>query len=277
MQFTGKVAIVTGASSGIGQRIAIDLAAKGAAVIGCGRSLERLQETLAEMQRLSPSSTVMACDVGDLEQVAAFVQKILDNFGTIDILINNAGFGMRKPLIDTPPDLFEAMMRTNYLGAVYCTRQVLPAMAKQRSGHIVNISSVSGIIGTPNMSGYCATKFALMGLTESLYHELRPLGIHISVVCPGPVRTKFHLMFDDLSPKAPAFLFLDAGAVSRAVLRAIERKKVEVILPRWLALACQWSRWTPSLFRALSYRALRWQANRRESTAQGFKTPGTKK
>lgn len=268
MDFKDKIAIVTGASSGIGQRIAIDLAARGAAVIGCGRSLERLQETLAEMQRVSPSSTVMACDVGDVEQVAGLVQTTLDNFGKIDILINNAGFGMRKPLIDAPADLFEAMMRTNYLGAVYCTRQVLPAMVEQRSGHIVNISSVAGIIGTPNMSGYCATKFALMGLTESLYHELRPLGIHISVICPGPVRTKFHLMFDDLSPKAPAFLFLDPQAVSRAVMRAMEKKKVEVILPRWLALACLWSRWTPNVFRALSYRALRWQASRGRSPAR---------
>lgn len=262
MQFKDKVAIVTGVSSGIGQRLAVDLAARGAIVVGCGRSRERMEETLREMRRSSPTSTVMVCDVGDPEQVRAMVRDTISEFGKIDILVNNAGFGMRKPLIDAPEEIFESMMRTNYLGAVYCTQQVLPSMVAGRSGHIVNISSVAGKLGTPNMAGYCATKFALIGLTESLYHELRPMGIGISVVCPGPVRTKFNLMFDDLAPKAPSFLVLDAAAVSQAVMRAIEKKKVQVVLPRWLALACLWNRWMPNVFRAFSYFALRSQARK---------------
>lgn len=258
--FKDQVILITGASSGIGQRLAIDLAAKGATVVGCGRSQERLQETLSEIKRISPSSAVHRCDVSDPVQVKRLIQDVLAEFGKIDILINNAGFGSHQSFVDSPLDKIEAIVRTNYLGTVYCTKEVLPSMIQKRSGHIVNISSVAGKIGTPNMASYCATKFALIGLSESLYHELKPLGIHVSVICPGPVRTKFRLLFDDLAPGAPAFLVLNVERVSRAVIRAIESKKFEVILPRWLALACFIKGLVPNIFRLVSYHALRLRA-----------------
>jgi short-subunit dehydrogenase len=257
MDFKNEVVLITGVSSGIGQRLATDLARLGAKVIGCGRSQERLQETLLEMRRMSPSSNVHVCDVSDHEQVKVMVRKVLSDFGKIDILINNAGFGGYQSLADAPLDSIEAMVRTNFMGAVYCIKEVLPSMMERRAGHIVNISSVAGKIGTPNMASYCATKFALIGLSESLYHELKPLGVHVSVVCPGPVRTKFRLLFDDLAPKAAGFLVLKAEAVSSAVIRAIQRKKFEIIIPFWLALACLFKRLMPNLFRLLTYQALR--------------------
>ena len=256
MEFKGQVILITGVSSGIGRQLAIDLAARGATIIGCGRTQERLRESLLEMRRTSPSSQVYTCDVSDPWQVKGMVERALSEFGRIDILINNAGFGLYQSLIDCPVDSIEAMVRTNFLGAVYCTKEVVPSMAKRRSGHIVNISSVAGKIGTPNMAAYCATKSALIGLSESLYHELRPLGIHVSVVCPGPVRTKFRLLFDNLAPQAPAFLILNVEEVSRAVIRAIDRKKFEVILPPWLAMACLFKRLMPNVFRHLSYKTL---------------------
>lgn len=257
MEFKDQVVLITGVSSGIGQRLAIDLAARGATVVGCGRSRERLQETLLEMRRVSPSSAVYVCDVGNPEQVRGMVQKVLTDFGKIDILINNAGFGLHQSFADIPLDSIEAMVRTNFLGAVYCTKEVLPSMMQRRSGHIVNISSVAGKIGTPNMASYCATKFALIGLTESLYHELRPLGIHVSVVCPGPVRTKMRLLFDQMVPEAPNFLVLKPEAVSRAVISTIQKKKFQVVIPFWLALACFLKGLMPNIFRVLSYEALR--------------------
>lgn len=259
MEFKDQVVLITGASSGIGRRLAIDLAEKGAVVIGCGRSEERLAETLSAMRRFSPSSSVLACDVGSLEEVKRMVQSTLSECGRVDILINNAGFGAHQPLAESSPNLVEEMMRTNYLGTVYCTQQILPSMIQRGSGHIVNISSVSGMIGTPNMASYCATKFALMGLSESLYHELRPLGIHVSVICPGPVRTNFRRLFNDIAPKPPAFLELDAEVVSRAVIQAIEKKRFEVILPRFLAGVCFFKRLMPNFFRLLTYRVLRSQ------------------
>lgn len=259
MDFKDQVVLITGVSSGIGKQLAIDLAARGATVVGCGRSEEGLQETLLEMRLKSPSSTVHVCDVGRPEQVKGMVQRVLSDHGRIDILINNAGFGLYQNFVDTPLDSIEAMMRTNFLGAVYCTKEVLPSMIARRHGHIVNISSVAGKIGNPKMAAYSASKFALIGLTESLYHELRPLGIQVSVICPGPVRTKTRLLFDQLAPGAPEFLVLKPEVVSQVIIRTIQRKTFEVVIPFWLALACFCKGLMPNLFRLVSHRILRWR------------------
>jgi short-subunit dehydrogenase len=257
MNFKGQVALVTGASSGIGHRIALDLAARGATVIGCSRSPERQQQTVNELKRHDSSSGVVVCDVGDPEQVTKMVERVLAQFGKIDILVNNAGFGSYQSFAESSIESIESMLRTNYLGTVYCTKAALPSMLARRSGHIVNISSVSGMIATPNMASYCATKSAQIGLSESLYHEFKPHGVHVSVVCPGPVRTKFRLLFDDLMPHAPGIIVLDAGAVSKAVIRAIETKKFAVVMPKFLAFACRVKGAMPGLVRFLTARALR--------------------
>jgi short-subunit dehydrogenase len=130
-------------------------------------------------------------------------------------------------------------------------------MIARRSGHIVNISSGAGKIGTLNMAGYCASKFAMNGWSESLYHELIPLGINVSLICPGPVSTQFSHEFEDSEPKSPPQLFINAAAVSHAVMRAIEKNQVEVVMPRWLALVCTFKRFMPGLFRVLAQRRFR--------------------
>ncbi|MBI2232158.1 MAG: SDR family oxidoreductase [Deltaproteobacteria bacterium] len=163
MDFRGKIVLITGASRGIGRCLAGDFAKRGATVVGCGRSREHLEETLDDIRAASPMSRVIACDVGDRAQVRAMVEKTIADFGKIDILINNAGIGMRRPFIETPLDTIEEIMRTNFLGMIYCTHEVLPSMISRGSGHIVNISSGSGHIGTPNMAAYCASKFAMNG------------------------------------------------------------------------------------------------------------------
>jgi len=259
MDFKDKVALITGASSGIGRRLAIDLAARGATVVGCGRSRERLEETADAMRRASPSSAVHVCDVSDAEQVKEMVRKILTAHGRIDILINNAGFGLYQSFADSSPESIEGVLRTNILGAIYCAKEVLPSMIAAGSGHIVNISSVAGKIATPNMAAYCSSKFALIGLSESLYHELRPLGIHVSVICPGPVRTKMSLLIEQMASGIwiPEFLILKTEEVSRAVIRAIEKRKFQIVMPFWLALACLFNGLLPSLFRVVSYHTLR--------------------
>ena len=257
MNFTNQVVLITGASSGIGRCLAIDFAKLGAVVIGCGRSQQRLDTTLTEVRRASPSSTMIPCDVGNRQEVQSMVAKVLADFGKIDILINNAGIGMRKPFAETSVDTIEEIMRINYFGMVYCTHAALPSMIARGGGHIVNISSVAGIIGTPNLSGYCASKFAMNGFSESLYYELKPLGIHVSVICPGPVRTDFNRSFADIKPKSPGFLMLAPETVSRLVIRAIARKKFEVVMPWSLALITRVARMAPSLFRAVALRAFR--------------------
>lgn len=257
MDFKDQVIMVTGASNGIGRRLAIDLAARGAIVAGCGRSIERLRDTLKEVRRASPSSVMIGCDISDAEQVHGMVAKIVGDYGKIDVLVNNAGIGMRKPFRETDLKTIEDIMRVNYLGAVYCTKAVLPSMIAKRAGHIVNVSSGAGLIGTLNMSAYCASKFALNGWSESLYHELKPLGIHVAIVCPGPVATEFSKDFRESEPKSPPNLVVSAEAVAQAVIAAIQNKRFEIVLPRWLAFMSSLKRHLPNVFRALAHRRFR--------------------
>ena len=262
MDFTDRVILITGASDGIGKRLALDLAARGAVIVGCGRSAERLQPVLAELQCISPRSIMIRCDVGSRGDVRAMVAKTLVAYDTIDILVNNAGIGMRRPLLETPLDIIEDLMRTNYLGTVYCTREVLPSMIARGHGHIVNISSVAGHIGTLNMTGYCASKFAINGFSESLYHELKPRGIAVSLVCPGPVRTRFNRSFAETSPKSPQSMIISPESVSQTVMTIIEKKRFEMIRPRSFALICAVKRFMPGVFRAISYRLFRAHVSR---------------
>jgi short-subunit dehydrogenase/peroxiredoxin len=257
MNFKDQVILITGASTGIGRCLAIDLAARGATVVGCARSGVRLEATFKDVRRAIPSSIAMECDVGDRAQVHAMISKVLTDFGKIDILVNNAGIGMRKPFAEASVEQIENVLRTNYLGMVYCTHEALPSMIARRSGHIVNISSVSGKIGTPNTTAYTASKFAMNGFSESLYYELKPLGINVTVVCPGPVRTEFNQSFADIPPKSPPGLVMSPEAVSTAVIKAIEAKRFEIVLPRLLAIACWVKRMTPGIFRAVAYHTFR--------------------
>lgn len=257
MNFLNRVIVITGASSGIGRQLAVEFAAHGAIVVGCGRSIIKLKEALKEVRHTSPRSTMIGCDVSDAEQVRGMVKKILADYGQIDILVNNAGIGMRQAFIETSLETVEQLMRTNYLGAVYCTHEALPSMIARRIGHIVNISSAAGKIGTLNMAAYCGSKFALNGWSESLYHELKPLGIKVSVICPGPVQTDFNRDFRDSEPKAPPAMVVTTDAVCREIIKAIESDKFEVVMPRSLALISLVARLMPGLFRALAQRRFR--------------------
>lgn len=254
MEFSQRIVLITGASNGIGRQLAMDFAKRRAVVIGCGRSMERLRDTLKELRQWSPSSLMIGCDIGDREQVHGMMTKVLADFGRVDILVNNAGIGMRQPFADTPLETIEAIIQTNYLGAVYCTHALLPSMIARGAGQIVNISSVAGKIGTPNMAAYCASKFAMNGWSESLYHELKPLGIKVSLVCPGPVRTGFSRAFAEREPKSPESLFVSPSAVSEATLRIIGRGGAEHVMPRSLALLSWIKQAAPGLFRYFAQR-----------------------
>src|SRR4030095_1134407 len=275
MHVTNQVLLITGASTGIGRQTPVDLPTPGAIVPGCGRSIPRLKEVLVEVRRASPRSAMIGCDVGDAEQVRGMMAKVLADYGKIDILINNAGVGMRQPFVDMPLETVEEIMRTNFLGAVYCAHEVLPSMIARGAGHIVNISSVAGKIGTLNMAAYCGSKFAMNGWSESLYHELKPLGVKVSMICPGPVPTDFNRNFRDSEPKSPAQLFVTTEAVCREVLNAIEKNKFEVILPRWLAFLCACQRHMPNLFRYLAQRRFDPYVSRIAPTARGSRMTGT--
>jgi short-subunit dehydrogenase len=257
MDLQDQTVVITGASNGIGRQLAIDLAARGAVIVGCGRSAQGLSATLEQVRHHSSSSMMIACDVGNHEQVRCMVSGVLERFSKIDILINNAGIGMRQPFADTALSTVEEIMRTNYIGTVYCTYEVLPSMIARKSGRIINVSSIAGHMGTLNMAAYCASKFAVNGWSESLYHELRPLGISVSLISPGPVKTEFNRAFATSTPQSPSFLTVDTAAVSRAVIKIIDSKRFEIIMPPVLALLCFFKRLMPNVFRALCYRAFR--------------------
>jgi len=185
------VAIVTGASKGIGKAIARSLAGGGAQVVLAARSLPDLDAAVKEFQSEGLLATAIAADVTKKTQVDNLVQSAVDTFGRIDILVNNAGMGIFKPLIDMLPEEFDEMWNVNMRGAFLATKAVLPHMVKARSGNIVNICSLAGKNSFTGGTGYCATKWALRGFAGSLMLEVRDSNIRVVTIFPGSVDTSF--------------------------------------------------------------------------------------
>ena len=188
---SGRVVIVTGASSGIGRETALSFAREKARVVLAARRKERLQSLEREIQALGTEAVSVPTDVAHREQVEAMVRQAVERFGRVDILVNNAGSGLFALVEETTPEDMEAILRVNFLGTFYGIRAVLPLMRRQGSGHIMNVSSIIGKRGAPVFGAYCASKFAMVGLSESLRVELRGSGIGVSVICPVGTATEF--------------------------------------------------------------------------------------
>ncbi|MEZ4702300.1 MAG: SDR family NAD(P)-dependent oxidoreductase [Rhodothermales bacterium] len=193
MNLNDKVAIVTGASSGLGDHFSRALIERGAIVYGLARSedkLKRLHDALGD--RFHP----IVCDVREEDQVQTAVGHVIEEEGRVDVLVNNAGLGQFGPVASQTLSQWDLQMETNLRGVFLCTRAVLPAMKKQNEasgfgGHIVNIASVAGLVGNANLAAYNATKFGLRGFSEALMKEVRNDGIKVTSVCPGSVATHF--------------------------------------------------------------------------------------
>lgn len=186
----GKVAVVTGAGRGIGKAIAEDLAREGADVALCGRQVEPLNETAAAVQALGRRSLVVSTDVGVGEAVDAFVNQVVQQFGKIDILVNNAGVTRDKLLIRMSEEDWDEVLRINLKGAFLFARAVARPMMKQRSGSIVQISSIIGLIGNAGQCNYAASKAGLIAMTKSMAKELAGRGIRVNAVAPGFIVSK---------------------------------------------------------------------------------------
>ena len=236
--FRELVAVVTGASSGIGERIARDLAARGTRVALVARRADRLAALAREIERDGGHAFPVPCDVGERAGVAAAVRQVIDRHGSVDVLVNAAGYGAHVLFRDHPVDDIERMTRTNWLGTVYAVKAVLPSMRAQRRGWIVNVASVAGRLAQPDEAVYSATKFAVAGLSEALAYELEPLGIRVLAVYPGLVRTE--MITPAVLARMPgrvATTAIEPADVSRAVLGALERGRREVTVPGWMAMA----------------------------------------
>ncbi|MPW22736.1 SDR family NAD(P)-dependent oxidoreductase [Paraburkholderia sp. CNPSo 3157] len=182
-----RVWFITGASRGLGALIAQAALADGNAVVAAGRKVGAIVERLGESAALLP----VALDVTDEAQAKAAVAAAVEKFGRIDVLVNNAGFGLLAAVEESSDADVRRMYDTNVFGLLNVTRAVLPVMRKQRSGHVINMSSIGGYRAAAGFGVYSSTKFAVEGITESLHAELKPLGIHATVVEPGYFRTDF--------------------------------------------------------------------------------------
>jgi hypothetical protein len=234
MKFAGKVVVITGASSGIGRQAAIDFARQGAAhVILVARSGDKLSELAGEIAGTSSCDAVpYVCDVSDKAQVLNMAEDVLERFGRVDILVNNAGFAVFKAVKDLSIEEIESMTATNYHGMIYCTKAFLSSMLAQKSGRIVNVASLAASFGIAGMSAYCASKFAMLGFSESLYHELSGTGVRVTVVSPITVRTNFfdHESFGGRITNYTGYA-LDAGSVSKAIMAAANSPRLEITVP----------------------------------------------
>ncbi|WP_225032622.1 oxidoreductase [Paraburkholderia sp. XV] len=182
-----RVWFITGASRGLGALMAEAALADGNAVVATGRNAAAIVERLGE----SPALLPVALDVTSEAQAKAAVEAAVEKFGRIDVLINNAGFGLLAAVEESSDADVRRMYDTNVFGLLNVTRAVLPVMRKQRSGHVINMSSIGGYRSGAGFGVYCSTKFAVEGITEALHAELKPLGIHATVVEPGYFRTDF--------------------------------------------------------------------------------------
>jgi len=191
MSLQNNVAIITGASKGIGKAIALSFAKEKMNVVLVARTESDLEKTAGEVEELGGKTLAVPADVSQEGEVEHVVAKTIETFGKIDVLINNAGIGSFAPVDELSTQDFDRMFAINMRGVFLCTRTVLPHMKKQKSGAIINISSLAGKNFFKGGSGYAATKWALNGFTKCLMLEAREYDIRVSVVCPGSVATEF--------------------------------------------------------------------------------------
>ena len=191
--FEGKTAVVTGGSSGIGEGLARRLAEEGANLVLAARNRVRLKQAADRLGGEQPDGKCLTvrADIRIEKQVENLKEKALSAFGTVDILINNAGVGAWHEIVDMPTREWNAVIDTNLTGVFLATRAFLPTMIAQGSGHILNISSVAGKLGFKSGSAYCASKWGLLGFTRALAEEARPHGVRVDALCPGTVETPF--------------------------------------------------------------------------------------
>ncbi len=186
----GQVAVVTGGSRGIGRAICLELARQGAhvAFLYAGNR-EAAEETLTSLREIGVPCAAYCCDVSDADAVAKTFKALVGDMGTVDILVNNAGITRDKLAMMMQPQDFDRVLDVNLSGAFYCVKQVLPLMVKKRAGRIVNVASVSGLMGNPGQCNYAAAKAGLIGLTKTLARELASRNITCNAVAPGFVET----------------------------------------------------------------------------------------
>jgi uncharacterized protein len=197
VRLKNKVVIITGASSGIGASLALRLALKKARIVLAARSTKPLEELALKVRAAGAEALVVPTDVTDAASVRHMVAQANQRFGPIDVLVNNAGYGVYAPIQKASADDLTGMLKTNLIGVAHCVEAVLPQMLARRKGQIVNVASVAGLVASANLAYYSTTKFALVGLSKSMRLDLAGSGVRVATICPGPVDTPFNEQADN--------------------------------------------------------------------------------
>jgi uncharacterized protein len=246
-----RVCVITGASSGIGRRTALDLAALGARVCAVARRRDRLEALLEEMGGMGAGHSVHVTDVSSNESVKDLAGHVVMTYGRVDVLVNNAGFSDNTPLGEPGGvDALERVMATNFYGAVYCTAELLPLLQSSSPSSVINVASVAGRLAVGGAPSYCASKFALVGWSEALRSQLGPLGVHVGTVEPGLIPTEGFPQSKAQDDPLLRYALGTAAQVSAAIIDSIRRRAPERTVPRWYYLLQLPRFLAPPLYRA---------------------------
>jgi short-subunit dehydrogenase len=258
-KLNNKVVVITGASSGLGSILADLVVQYGGVPVLIARSEEKLAQVATGIrEKYGVSVSYYVADVSNLNQIIHVFQAIASLYSSIDVLVNNAGYGVFRSFIEAPAEEFEDMMKVNYLGTIYCTKQVLPYMLNQKKGHIINVASQAGKVGSAKSTAYSASKHAVLGFTNSLRLELMDERIQVTAINAGPLRTPFHIIADPSGKYANTIskYMLDPTYVAEQIIHAIIKPKREINLPRWMDIGSRMSSLFPSTMDKISHKYL---------------------
>lgn len=232
MELAGIKVIVTGASSGIGAALARQLADEGAVVAGVARRADALQAVIDDCMTSSPESTAFVGDLSDPEAACALMEQIWNHYSGVDVLINNAGMGMRKRLLDHRPEDIDVVLRTNLVGPIRMSQTLIPKMLEAGNGMIVNIASGGGRFGIPHESIYCASKFGLTGWSEVAAMELLGTPVAVKLIQPGAVESEiWEPRTGEVSGMVGAE-FITSEACAAGIIAALSEPGVEHYVPK---------------------------------------------
>jgi uncharacterized protein len=224
-----RIAVVTGGSSGIGAALARLLTNRGWRCVLVARGRERLERVAKEL-----GAEAEQCDVGDREAVERLAAAIAERHPAVHLLVNNAGIPGRATFLALPPERIEELVRTNYLGSVWCTRAFLPLLEAAAPAHVVNVVSVAGLVAHGSSGPYAASKHAQLAFSRGIAKELSPRGIRVLTVSPGPVETPGFPQHDLMERPLARWTVLQPDDVAKSIVTAVDRGRGERVIPRYL-------------------------------------------
>jgi short-subunit dehydrogenase len=227
-----RVAVITGASSGIGAALARALSKRDWHCVLLARRADRLEQVAAET-----GAEVELCDVSSRGQVEQTAARVLERHPGVSLLVNNAGIPSLGSFLSADPERIEQVIDTNYLGAVWCLRAFLPGLERARPSQVVNIVSVAGTTVVPDAGPYSASKHAQLAFSRAIRAELAPRGVSVLTVNPGPVTTEGFPQRRLIQKRSMRWTVLTPDRIAAKIVRAIERGKTEIVIPRWMRVA----------------------------------------